>query len=309
MTSSPLTRRTSISLAICLLCACSDDTSPIGGSDAATSDAAVLEDSAVQADAALEDVAAAVDVVEMPDAAMDAPASDAGTPPLGEPLFPNSVASNDIDFIHGTDPDAYESMTYVGQEPREMPQAPSGGDLIDSAYVYALRFAGDQTVEVWLHSDFGSESAAREYAEKVAPRLGKLPAFMRADVHHVIVHLGDGAAFEEGSAPERFFGLFSENMDLRISNNDLEETVFHETAHLSLDPLYRDTLEYQEAIRLDGGNHITEYAGRVVTEDLAETALFVFALARAPERLPEDVRVWMNTHIPNRVAYLRRIFE
>lgn len=223
------------------------------------------------------------------------------TPPSSNPLFRNSVASNDIDFIKSTDPDAFESLAYIGRERQELPGS-LNGNLFDNAYIFESTFSRSKRVQIWCHSTFGSRAAAQEYAEKVSPRIGKLPRLMLDRLSHVIIHDGDDGAFAESEA--QFFVLYSENMDLRISNNDLEETVFHESIHATLDEMHLNNVGWTTAQDRDV-NFITNYAQQnSFKEDFAETALFAYTMQKYPGRLSASVEDWVNTHIPNRIAYI-----
>jgi hypothetical protein len=66
---------------------------------------------------------------------------------------------------------------------------------------------------------------------------------------------------------------------------------------------------WQAAVASDA-DWITQYAkDNPGGEDLAEHALFAYTLIFHPERIPEPDRTWIQQKIPNRIAYLRTIFE
>jgi hypothetical protein len=223
------------------------------------------------------------------------------------PLFKNSIVSTEIDFIQATDPDTFLNLGYIRQEAKEMPGNGSD-DLIDqNTYVFRASFKDDTSMEIWAHSSFGSRSAAEEYADKLTPRLGKLPALMRKKINHVIINKGDSTAFAEDAGG--FFVLYSDNMDTRISNNDLEETVFHESVHVAFDLTYANSEAWKQAQDKDGV-FITEYAeSRPNKEDLAETAIFAYTMRTHPGRLDQDIEAWVRTNIPNRLDFLEIVFE
>ena len=223
------------------------------------------------------------------------------------PLFKNSIVSTDIDFIQSTDQDAFLSLVYKGQDAKEMPGAESD-ELFDThTYIFEATFKNNKKVEIWAHSDFGSKEAAKLYADKLTDKLGKLPNFMRETLNHVVIHKGDSTAFAEDVG--RFFVLYSDNMDTRISNNDLEETVFHESIHVALDLLYAKSKDWKQAQTQDGV-FITRYAeSKPRKEDLAETAIFVYTMEKYPSRLSSDIELWIKANIPNRYKFLKSIFN
>lgn len=231
---------------------------------------------------------------------------DTDSPTL-TPLFPNSIVSTEIDFIKSTDPDAFVSLSYIGQQDKEMPDK-RNNELFDvDTYVFEASFTGGKVIEIWAHSSFGSEAAAQEYVDKLTPRLGKLPEIMRNPLSHIVLHKGDEGAFAEASG--NFFVVYSDNMDERIENDDLEETVFHESVHASLDAIHLENADWLKAQNNDYA-FITEYAqNNSDKEDLAESAIFIYTITTYPGRLSSDIVNWVNTNIPNRVSYINSIFE
>ena len=223
------------------------------------------------------------------------------------PLFPNSVVSNDIDFILETDPDSFLEINYLGVSVKEMPGDPNGGGLNAFAYIFEATFTDGETLEIWCHNAFGSETAAREYADKLAPRLGKLPTFQRNMVNHVVIHKGNRSAFAEIEG--QFFILFSENMDDRISTNDLEETVFHESVHASYQFMYQDHPDWTGAQAADP-TFVTVYGrDNSFVEDIAESALFAYAYLSYPGRLSDNIETWLEENIPNRIEFFRGFYS
>ena len=226
------------------------------------------------------------------------------------PLYPNSVVSNDHDFIHTDDPSDFSSLTYIGTRDNvEMPDKRKGPQdplRDDGVYIFEARYSDGTAVGMWAHPDFGSREAAQMSAEPVAEAVGKLPTFMRSTLRHVVIQEGDETAYAEHIG--HFFTIYSDNIQTRISNHDLEETVFHESVHATLDYKYRSHNEWQKAQRADGG-YITEYAASRITEDLAESALFAWAMLMHPGRLPEMVEQQARAIMPNRLAFFEEMFK
>ncbi|MFS4418683.1 hypothetical protein [Maribacter sp. 2307ULW6-5] len=225
----------------------------------------------------------------------------------GTPLYRTSITATDIDFIRASDTDAFKSLAYVEQGAREMPGSESGELMDPGTFVFQVNFKEGKDIEIWAHSAFGTINAAKVYADKLGGRLGKLPLYMRNKLSHVVLHKGDSNAFAEDAGG--FFVLYSENMDERISTNDLEETVFHEAVHVAFDLAHAKSKEWKEAQKNDGV-FITEYAqSRPEKEDLAESAIFVYTKLTHPGRLDDKVVQWMETNIPNRLVYIEDLFE
>lgn len=224
-----------------------------------------------------------------------------------EPLFENSIVSTDIDFILDTDDDTFITLDYVGQEDKEMPDR-RGEKLFDSnTYVFSAEFSDNNVIEIWCHSSFGSQVSALEYAEKVCRPLGKLPEVQREMIDHVVIHKGNETAFAETEG--NFLVLYSENMDLRIQNHDLEETVFHESVHASIQAIYENSDEWSTDQKLDD-NYITSYAESLMhLEDMPETAIFIYTYIKYPGRLSSDIEEWIEANIPNKLEFFLSVYE
>lgn len=224
-----------------------------------------------------------------------------------EPLFKNSIVSTEFDFITSDDPNAFESLRFLGQGTREMPDKRNNKLMGKDTFIFEARFGDDSEVKIWAHSAFGSMEVAERYALMLSGPLGKLPELMRKKLSHVVIHKGDLTAFAESAG--HFFVLYSENMETRVRNHDLEETVFHESVHATLSLKHSKSKVWLSAQKADDG-FITEYAASNPTqEDLPESALFAYTMLKYPGRLPSEVETWVHKHMPNRLAFFRRIFS
>ena len=223
-----------------------------------------------------------------------------------EPPFENSIVSTDFDFITDDDPTTFESLRLIERGRREMPDKRSDELFANGVFDFEARFDDNCTVRIWAHADFGAETDAENYATMAAERLGKLPQFMRKKLSHVVIHKGDETAFaEEGG---RFFVLYSDNMDTRVRNHDLEETIFHEAVHATLEKEYAKRKPWKSAQKADPG-FITKYAERLpAKEDLPESAVFAYTMLKHPGRLPESVEAKVREIMPNRLEFFRDLF-
>lgn len=223
-----------------------------------------------------------------------------------ETLFPNSVVSNDIDFITADDPAALSRLTFTGIAEREMPDRRSDTLIDKHAFTFKVTFSDSTTLDVWAHSDFSGHAEAEPYIRTLLAALGRLPLIMRHTLSYIVLHKGDSGAFAEHLG--HFFVLYSDNIITRLKNNDLEETLFHESVHATLDFKHRNSPEWVRAQNADN-IFITKYgADNPTIEDLAETALFVYTQMKYPDRLPAHIHQWILENIPNRAKYIREIF-
>lgn len=232
------------------------------------------------------------------------------TPLLAEkkkPLFENSVVSNDLEFIRTDDDSAFESIRFLRREQKEMPDRRDGAELFaDQCYVFHVTFNDQVTTEIWAHRDFEDVAEPTELATLVADGLGKLPKLMREKLSHVVLHKGDEVAF--GEEKGHFFVLYSKNIRKRISTHDLEETIFHESCHATLEKEHARHPDWLQAQKADG-SFITKYAARLpFKEDLPESALFAYTVLKFPGRLPKETEEAVRELIPHRLDYFEKLF-
>lgn len=223
-----------------------------------------------------------------------------------DPLFPNSVVSNDLEFIRTDDQSVFSCVAFQGTERAEMPDKRNDALFDSGTFMFQANYQDGTSVGLWAHSDFGSHSTALRSVEPVAQAIGKLPTVMRSKLDHVVIHKGDEVAF--GEADGHFFVLYSDNIRTRIRNHDLEETVFHESVHATLDAKYLRNRAWRSAQRADGA-FITEYAARLPDkEDMAESALFAWTVLVHPGRLPQGIEARVRQIMPNRLAFFEDLF-
>ncbi len=226
---------------------------------------------------------------------------------FAEPPFRNSVVSTDFDFIRSDDPTMAFEVVDAGRARKEMPDKRSDELMADDVFVFELSYRDGVQVEVWADPDFATREEAVSYASMIGSALGKLPAEPRRILSHVVVHSGDEVAFAEELG--HFFVLYSENMKKRVAQHDLEETIFHETIHATLEAKHASNPQWLKAQESDPG-FITEYAAsNPLKEDLPESALFAYTLIHHPGRLPAEVEQTIRRLMPQRLQYLTQIFD
>ena len=222
------------------------------------------------------------------------------------PIFLNSVVSNDLEFITTEDPHTFLCLDDIGRERREMPDRRTDQLFADDTFIFAARFSDRNELEIWAHPTFGTLKNARRHVEMIVKPLGRLPSFMRQRLSHVVLHEGDQVAFAEDKG--HFFVLYSENVKRRIRTHDIEETIFHEAVHATLDDDYRRSADWLEAQKADGA-YVTHYAANQPdTEDMAESALFAYAILYHPGRLPRHIEDEVRLVMPNRLDYFSTLF-
>ncbi len=221
-----------------------------------------------------------------------------GTAAVADPLFPNSVASNDLDFIRPDDPGACWSMAPAGVGRTEMYDSRSDTLFVEAALHFDVRYP-EQTLRINVHPDVGDPEAR---AGQAAASVSRLPRQMRDELRYVNILNGDGSAWAEDLG--RFFTLYDGLMARRLAEHDLDETVFHETAHVALDGVMSADPDWASNQAADGG-YVTRYAAENPRkEDVAESALFAWTMTHYPGRLPAPVEARVREIMPNRLEYL-----
>ncbi len=222
---------------------------------------------------------------------------------FAQPLYPNSVASNDLDFILADDPGACFSIAEGIGGRTEMYDPRRDTLFVEGAFHFEATFP-DQKIRINVHPGV---SDPQQRATEAAASVSRLPTQMRNSLRYVNILDGDGAAWEEGQGG--FFTLYDDLMARRLSEHDLDETVFHESVHVAVDSLLLSDPDWQSNQLADGG-FITQYAmDNPIKEDIAESALFAWTMNNYPGRLPADVEAAVREIMPNRLEYLGNMLD
>lgn len=222
---------------------------------------------------------------------------------FSQPLYPNSVASNNLDFIFADDPGACWSIAELGGGRTEMYDPRRDTLFVEGALHFNVTFP-DQQLRINVHPDVRDP---QQSATEAAASVSRLPTQMRKALRYVNILDGDGSAWEEGLGG--FFTLYDGLIERRLAEHDLDETVFHESAHVALDPLLSNDADWYANQSADG-EFITQYAAdNPEKEDIAESALFAWTMRHHTSRLPADVEAAVRNIMPNRLEYLGNMLE
>ncbi len=192
----------------------------------------------------------------------------------------------------------------LGRKTQEMPSRLRSELMLSEVPSYDVRFEDGTSIEIWVDPALVTQVVGERDA--VAKRLSLLPSFMGETLKHVAINSGDSVAFSEHLG--HFIVLYADNMKMRRQNNNMEESIFHETVHATMDHMYRDNdPNWKFAQNVDRA-FVTEYAENNPSEDLAETAIFAFVEKYHPGRLPSHIAEKISQLTPNRMEYLNKIF-
>lgn len=219
--------------------------------------------------------------------------------------YSTSIVGTDFDIITNRDPSCFRGLRYQGVSKAEMPDKSREAELFQQAHLFVASYTDKTSVQIAVDRSIQPAAAAKDEAMRYATRLGKLPSVLRVGVKRLVVHKGneDTTAFSDVG----LIVVYSANASKRISTNDLEETLFHESVHATWDKKYATSREWKRAQAADG-SFATMYAKRKpALEDLAESALFAYAVIHHPERLPAEDRERIRQSIPARIEFIERL--
>ena len=224
---------------------------------------------------------------------------------LTAPLY-DSTADTVFDLIHTADPSTFLCARFVKDTNKVLWDKRIDGERPTEAFQFEAYFEHlPAPITFLVNAEFGRQERAMQEVLRIAPAFGRLPLIVQTEVQQIGIH--DGMpTFSAG--PGKIF-LYSDRVTRRISQNKLEESLFHEAVHASLDTRFARSQLWRDAQSADPG-FLTQYgANNPAREDLAESALFAYAIQRYPGRLPPVDTQDVLRQIPNRLTALNEILE
>ena len=221
-------------------------------------------------------------------------ATGASAQPFGGTVFISP------DVLTPADSSTFTGVEYTGRGQREIFDRRPNAWITVNAYLFEARYRG-ATLEFQVNPEFGSVDAARAEVDAYAPALGRLPAVMLSRALKVQVNAGN-ELFGGNWRDQSFLIHTGQGAEYR-RDGFLEEVLFHEAAHVSLDGDHADAEGWRAAQAADG-EFISTYARDFPDrEDVAETALPYFAVRYQPGRLSAEQRAMIEATVPNRLQY------
>jgi hypothetical protein len=218
-------------------------------------------------------------------------------PPYGD------TAGTVFDILRRDDPSALQCLDPMGQDARQIWDKRVDGEPVVEAFLFMARYADGTNIEIAVNPEYQTPDAALTEARRFAFSLGQLPTALRVGIGRFSIHRGD-EGFHAGTGQ---IVVYADRADQRDSYDHLEESLFHEAVHATWDEAHRLSEGWQAAQQADG-RFLTGYGARHPDrEDLAETALFAFAILHHPERFPPVDTADTVAAVPNRIAYIRTL--
>ncbi|NEU30603.1 copper amine oxidase N-terminal domain-containing protein [bacterium LRH843] len=206
------------------------------------------------------------------------------------------------DIITENDPSSFVDLAYMGRGNRVMYDRRVGNWIEVKAFLFNASYSNGNIIEIQVNPEFQSFEKAQLEAIRFAKPIGQLPAFLRERVFTVWIHRGDNPF---GGGNNNIL-IHTDQADKYISQGILEETIFHEATHTSLDPIYSENNEWIKAQHNDG-KFISSYAKEEPSrEDLAESLLPYFALKYRSDRLSQEMINTISKTIPHRIEFFEQ---
>lgn len=217
-------------------------------------------------------------------------------PALATPPYSGTVFV-DPDILITDDPSTFVQAISTGSGSREMFDRRVNEFVTLNALLFDAYYTDGSKVEVQVNPEFDLTEATRK-AAFYGHAIGQLPLALRVDLETVWIHKGDQA-----------FGGGNNNILIHTDAPEyhgewLEETLFHEACHTSLDGRAAESFEWYDA-QANDSEFISTYArDNPDREDVAESCLMYFALRYREERISINTLATISETIPNRVVVL-----
>lgn len=205
----------------------------------------------------------------------------------------------DPNIINSSDPSTFNSVTYAGRDNRTMFDRRVNNWINVNAYLFNTNYKDGLNIEIQVNPEFSNSDNAMIEAQKYGWLIGQLPKVLRLDVETVWIHKG-----------KQLFGgrnnnilIHTDQAEIYITEGIIEETLFHEGAHTSLDADHALADDWLNAQYLDDEFISNHARNNPATEDIAESLLPYFALRYRPNLLSDILIQTIETTIPNRITY------
>ena len=220
--------------------------------------------------------------------------------PAPDPLYSGTVWF-DPHIIVAQDPSSFQSLSYKGQQLRQMYDRRTASFNMENPHLFDAVFGAQSqvVVEIQVNPEF-DQLTAQGHAQRYAEVVGKLPAFYFRDLQTMWIHAG-----------KELFGGGNNNFLIHVEQGEeyerdgvLEEVFLHEGGHTSLDAYHASAPLWSQAQSADGvsiSNYGRDYP---VREDLSETIGPYLAVTYRADRLPAEKIDTLRASIPNRLKYL-----
>ena len=221
-----------------------------------------------------------------------------GSPNLAAQPYAGTIFV-DPDIVGPADSTEYRQATSLGRGQRTVFDRRVNQFITIDAYLFGITYGDGLALEAQVNPEFGSEENARIEAEKYGRLLGQLPYVLRTQVLSLWIHKG----VELFGGGNRSVLVHTGQTEFYERDGILEETLFHEASHSSLDGLHAASAGWLAAQQADNGFISTYARDNPTREDIAESFLLYFAVSYRPERISQTDHNKIVGAMPNRIRY------
>jgi len=218
-------------------------------------------------------------------------------PPFG------STAGTVFDIIRTTDASTFSCLKYAGRFARKVWDKRVDGEPRINAFLFHAHYSEGSIIKILVNPEFKNVESARTEALRYTNAIGQLPVDLRRGIKFFSIHQGD----EGFHAGDEQIVVYADKATLRMSQNHLEESIFHEAVHASWDKDLRLSAKWMLAQKNDN-RFLTKYGmDKPEREDLAETALFAYAILHHPGRIPPVDTEAIQNAVPERIKFISEL--
>ncbi len=208
----------------------------------------------------------------------------------------------DKDIIQKNDPSDFISLEYVGLAKENSYDRRNKAWSTEDMFVFNVKYKNKKGTRVRVNTEFGNVKNAQRQAERYAFVVGQMPLVLLRDLDTITIHKGK----ENFGGGNRDILIHTHSGDDLMRDGFLEEVVFHEGCHTSLDADAKENPAWKKARLLDN-NFISSYAlDNPNREDVAESCLMYFALKYRRDRIPNGIKNLILKTIPSRIDYFNK---
>lgn len=214
------------------------------------------------------------------------------------------------DIINKSDPTTYKDIEFIKAEKIKT----SDGRLGDHSnkyeatfYLFEAKYQYSNNIKIWVNSEFKTSEKIVEIALRYSKMLGQVPDYFRSELKWVVIH---GPWVDKAKCTCAWYAFRNEGFYIHtemIPNQQEEEILIHELAHVTIDSLYynaENEFIWKEVQKKDG-NYISKYAEKKpLNEDIAESAVAWVAVRCKKDRISKSVYKKIIKTIPNRLKVL-----
>ncbi|MDW3192905.1 MAG: RICIN domain-containing protein [Cytophagales bacterium] len=208
------------------------------------------------------------------------------------------------DLITSDDPSTFENLAYVNEANAQMWDREANNDqgawVTPLSWIYQLTYEDGITSKIRVRQLGFTKTEADSLAARYGYQMGQLPACLRRGTELINIMRGD--ALYGGNIWNHSIDItIGKTSELYHRTGNMEEILFHEATHASLDYLYRENWnDYSN----EDPRYISKYASdNPDREDISESFLLTAGLTFRAERIPSLAdRILSN--LANRMKYL-----